>query len=216
VARENTHVVARENTHVVARENTHVEARENTHVVAWGNTHVVARENTHVEAGGAAALRVFDCVAGTAGRQVVIQKHSRLTKIAGGIQIDVELPMTAADWCSWHGVKVVDSIATVYKGVNASFRSDHGADYTPGSVPVAADWDGGRVECGGGLHFSPTPSMTRAFTSPEKFVACSVRLSDMRAPKADDQYPSKIKAAGCCAPCVEVDVFGKPVKASAA
>jgi hypothetical protein len=191
-------------------------ATDAAHAELWGNAHAELWENAHAVADGAVALRMFDSSTAKAGRQVVIQRHSRLTKISGGIQIDVELPTTAADWCAWHGVKVADGVATVYKGVNANFRSDRGADYTPGSAPVADDWDGGHKECGSGLHFSPTPWMTRDFTSPEKFVACSVRLSDMRAPQADDQYPSKIKASGCCAPCVEVDVFGKPVKASAA
>ena len=193
-----------------------VEARGSSHVVAWGSSHVEAWGSSHVEADGAASLRVFDRVSGKAGRQVVIQRHSKLTKIDGGIQIDVELPATAADWCAWHGVKVVDGVAMVYKCVNDDFRSKRGGDYTPGTIPAAPDWDGGAKECGGGYHFSPSAAATRQFASGPKFLACPVALTDMRAPKLDDSYANKIKAAKCCGPVVEVDIYGKPVKAVAA
>ena len=215
-ATDSAFVEARESSHVVAWESSHVEAWESSHVEAWESSHVVARESSHVEAWGSASLRVFDRVSGKAGRQVVIQKHSKLTKIDGGIQIDVELPTTAADWCAWHGVKVVDGVATVYKCVNDDFRSARGGDYTPGTIPAATDWDGGAEECGGGYHFSPSAASTRQFASGPKFLACPVALTDMRAPKLDDDYANKIKAAKCCGPVVEVDIYGKPVKAVSA
>ena len=201
---------------VEARGSSHVEAWGSSHVEAWESSHVEAWESSHVEADGAASLRVFDRVSGKAGRQVVIQRHSKLTKIDGGIQIDVELPATAADWCAWHGVKVVDGVAMVYKCVNDDFRSKRGGDYTPGTIPAAPDWDGGAKECGGGYHFSPSAAATRQFASGPKFLACPVALTDMRAPKLDDSYANKIKAAKCCGPVVEVDIYGKPVKAVAA
>ena len=202
---------------VEARGSSHVVAWGSSHVEAWGSSHVEAWGSSHVEADGAASLRVFDRVSGKAGRQVVIQQHSKLTKIDGGIQIDVELPATAADWCAWHGVKVVDGVAMVYKCVNDDFRSKRGGDYTPGTIPAAPDWDGGAKECGGGYHFSPSAAATRQFASGPKFLACPVALTDMRAPKLDDDsYANKIKAAKCCGPVVEVDIYGKPVKAVAA
>ena len=216
VAWGSSHVEAWESSHVEARESSHVVAWESSHVEAWGSSHVEARGSSHVEADGAASLRVFDRVSGKAGRQVVIQKHSKLTKIDGGIQIDVELPTTAADWCAWHGVKVVDGVAMVYKCVNDDFRSARGGDYTPGTIPAATDWDGGAKECGGGYHFSPSAAATRQFASGPKFLACPVALTDMRAPKLDDSYANKIKAAKCCGPVVEVDIYGKPVKAVSA
>ena len=214
---ESSHVEAWESSHVVARGSSHVVAWGSSHVEAWGSSHVEAWGSSHVEADGAASLRVFDRVSGKAGRQVVIQQHSKLTKIDGGIQIDVELPATAADWCAWHGVKVVDGVAMVYKCVNDDFRSKRGGDYTPGTIPAAPDWDGGAKECGGGYHFSPSAAATRQFASGPKFLACPVALTDMRAPKLDDDsYANKIKAAKCCGPVVEVDIYGKPVKAVAA
>ncbi|MCX6497555.1 MAG: hypothetical protein NTU93_01990, partial [Arthrobacter sp.] len=115
-------------------------------------------------------------------------------------------------WCDWYGVRVTDGCATVFKAVNDTYRSPKGGDYTPGTTPAADDWDGGRAECGGGLHFSPTPTAAREF-NPEatRYVACPVCLSEMRPPKATDDYPQKIKAARCAAPCREVDEDGEPV-----
>ena len=120
---------------------------------------------------------------------------------------------TAAKWCAEHHVKVVRGIATVYKAVRADLKSSRGGDYSLDIVPEAKDWDGGKAECGGGLHFSPHPLDAWQFDpSATRFLACKVRLTDMRAPKASDEYPHKIKARGCCAPCVECDQTGKVLK----
>lgn len=116
---------------------------------------------------------------------------------------------------SYHGVDVADGIATVFKAVRHDYRSAHGLAYVPGTTPIAPDWDGGKEECGGGLHFSPSAAGAKGFDDEAtRFLSCQVRLSDMRAPKADDSYPSKIKASGCCAPVSEVTLWGAPVAAA--
>ena len=139
---------------------------------------------------------------------------SAKAKIRGGVVIRPKFTTTtAAKWCAEHHVKVVRGVATVYKAVGEDFKSARGADYSPGTVPVAGDWDGGKSECGGGLHFSPHPMDAILFDEDaKKFVACKVRLADMRAPNSGDKFPHKIKARGCCAPCVECDVRGNVVK----
>jgi hypothetical protein len=208
------HVVARESAHVEARGaarrglgSAHVVARESAHVEAWGSA--------HVEATGAAFVRAFQTSQVTVkpAAAVIVMRHATTTQVAGGTIIDVPPVTTAAAWCDYYGVDVTDGIATVFKGVDDHFNSPHGANYAPGTVPIAADWDGGRAECGGGFHFSPRPASTKDFNSAAtKFLACRVRLKDMRAPRADDCYPSKIKAKGCCAPCVEVTLWGEPAR----
>ena len=97
--------------------------------------------------------------------------------------------------------------------VYSSDKARHvGLFYKVGQTVAAPDWDGGKMECGGGLHFSPRPSMTIAFHSGAKrFVACRVKLSDIRKPKKGDQYPQKIKARACDV-IGEVDRHGRPVK----
>ena len=69
---------------------------------------------------------------------------------------------------------------------------------------------------GGGLHYSPTPQMTLEFaSSATKWVACPVALSDMRSPRQGDDYHSKIKARGSCAPVWEVTRKGVRVELGA-
>jgi hypothetical protein len=132
--------------------------------------------------------------------------------VEGGVQIRIPILTTALAWCEFHGLEVVDGIATLYKAVRDTWQSSHAFDYTPGTTPVAPDWDGGECECGGGLHFSPTPFQASTFDShATKYLACPVAVADMRAPKAGDCYPQKIKAKGCAGPVVEVDVNGKRV-----
>ena len=128
----------------------------------------------------------------------------------GGTRIQTTIPTTATEWCEHYGVTVKNGVATLYKAVNDDFMSARGVFYTPGTVPVAADWDGGKAECGSGLHFSPSPIIAKEFAlEAKKYVACPVALADMRAPKRNDDFPHKIKARGCCAPVWECDIWGE-------
>ena len=196
---------------VEARESSQprVEARESSQprVEAWGSS------QPRVEAWGYAQLSAKGAVTGTAAATVAVCVEGA-AKINGGHQTVVRRS-TPEEWCAYYGVSVTDGVALVYKGVLDTWRSPHGADYTPGTVPVALDWDGGRRECGAGLHFSPTPRMTHAFISePAHYLACPIRLEDI-AVHADGAYPEKIKARGCCAPVYEVDEDGEPVSPAA-
>ena len=118
-------------------------------------------------------------------------------KCEGGVQIEVKTPNTLQEWCEYYGAKIEGDCAVLYKGVGDTYLSPKGAIYTPGTETRAADWDGGKVECGKGLHFSPCAAMTLEFNSQAtKFVACLVPLSSI-AVHPDGQYPQKVKAESC-------------------
>jgi hypothetical protein len=171
----------------------------------------VAWESSHVVAWGDVMIRLYSALKIEASADVVIKMHGKAKSIKGGIRIKAAVVKTALQWCRYWGAEVKNRIATVYKGVNADCKSERGATYLPGTSTVAPDWDGGKAECGGGLHFSPHPAMTREFFSdPKKFIACAVALKDMRLPKADDTYPQKIKATRC-KNLHEVDGMGQKI-----
>jgi hypothetical protein len=133
--------------------------------------------------------------------------------VKGGQVIELEPPdiSTPAKWCAYYGVTVKRGVATLYKALADDFSASHGMSYVPGSKPSAPDWDGGACECGGGLHFSPTPGHALEFAPEAKrFVACPVKLADIVVHPAGT-YPQKIKAPGVCGPVVEVDRDGKPI-----
>jgi hypothetical protein len=217
-ARGSSHVVARGSSHVEAWESSHVEARGSSHVEAWGSSHVVARESSHVVARGAAFVRQRDraAVKVAPNCSVVVMRHAAVQPVDGGTVIDVAPITTVEGWCDYHGIEVAAGVAVLYKAVDRDYRSGHGFLYAPGSIPVASDWDGGKRECGGGLHFSPRPVAAKAFhPSATKFLACPIRLTDIRPPRADDAHPEKVKARGCCGPVSEVTLWGEPVPAVA-
>jgi hypothetical protein len=138
-----------------------------------------------------------------------VHQHSRRATITGGVVIDALPPTTVDGWLDYYGLEVVDGVVTLFKTVRKDWRSGHGFDYTPGTTPVAPDWDGGKAECGGGLHFSPRPWMARQFdTEATLFVGCPVRVADIRPPCEVDAYPAKVKARGCCGPVFQVDEDG--------
>lgn len=110
-------------------------------------------------------------------------------------------------WCKQQKVKINDDKVILYKAIYSGFKSGYGFSYRPGTTPIAPDWDGGQEECGFGLHFCASISGCFEFCeTPAKFMACPVRLSDIRPPHLLDLYPNKIKARGCCDPIWE---FGR-------
>ena len=198
-ARGNSNVTARGNSNVTAWGNSNVTAWENSNVTAWGNSNVTARENSNV----------------TASPHVSVHLHSARAKITGGVVIDV----TAIDltdpqtWCDEYGVTVVDGIATVYKAVNDAWSTDRGFDYSPGATPEALDWTPDN-ECGGGLHFGPTPTHAKDY-HPEatKYVAVGVELATLRPILSGT---AKCKAPKVVRPCVEVDERAREVAVAVA
>ena len=201
-----------ESSHVEAWESSHVEAWGSSHVEARGSSHVVAWESSHVEAWGNVFVRAFGAVCKIkASFSVAVMLHAG-AKSAGGQKMRAIEPTTPAKWCELHGIEVNKGVATLYKAVRDNYCSSHGFSYTPGTVPVAPDWDGGKAECGGGLHFSPSPAAAKSFDSDAtRYLACPVKLKDMRAPKKGDSYPEKTKAKGCCAAVWEVDLYGNAI-----
>jgi uncharacterized cupin superfamily protein len=196
-----------------------VRAGDSATVEAWGSATVRAGDSATVEAWGSATVRAVAAVQVralgtaqiTAGDHVAVTRQSPGAKISGGIVIEIPPIKTAAEWCDYHGVEVKRGIATLFKALDEDFQSGHGFSYKPGTKPEAPDWDGGKKECGGGLHFSPTPAQALAFNgSAKKFVACPVRVKDI-AVHEDAAMPEKVKAPGCARPVYEVGIHGEPV-----
>lgn len=175
---------------------------------------VVVRGKPHVEAWGSSQLSLRGNVVGKAGRNVSVLKHGTKVKLKGGKQTTVVIK-TARPWCDYYGVKVEKGVAILFKGLNAELVGRNGFSYAIGTMPIAPDWDGGKQECGGGLHFSPHPRMTLEFNeSATRFLACPVRLKEI-AVHPDGRFPQKVKAKGCCAPVWECDIDGKPANGKA-
>jgi hypothetical protein len=216
VARENSSVVARENSSVVAWENSSVVAWGNSSVVAWGNSSVEAWENSSVEAWGNSFIRLFSASKVKASAFVAIYMHGKAQELEGGRQLEVAPPpKTPEEWAESQGVEVKNGHVTLYKGVDDEYSTDNarrvGLYYKVGQEVAAPDWDAGKKECGGGLHFSPRASMTLEFKGDAKhFLAVRVALADMRSPADGDEYPQKCKARACKV-LAEVDRRGRAI-----
>jgi len=207
-----SHSELRDSSHAELWDSSHAELWGSSHAELWGSSHAVLQDSSHAEAFGNVFIRLFSCLKIKAGRHVVIIDHGEnKSKITGGIIIKAYKPKTALQWCLHWGVKAEKKIAILFKGVGEKYMSVKGGNYTPKTIPVALDWDGGKAECGGGLHFSPLPKMTRQFCAPVKYIACPVALEDI-AVHPDGEYPEKVKARGCCAPVWEVNENGVKIE----
>ncbi|HMO76755.1 MAG TPA: hypothetical protein PKD48_15570, partial [Sphingopyxis sp.] len=212
VAWESSRVVARESSSVVAWESSRVVARESSRVVAWESSRVEAWESSRVVARGLSMLQVKSARCKIEASDMVAVNLWNGASAKGGRQFEVKLS-TPQDWCDYYGVRTEDGMAIVYKGVKENYRSHHGGDYTPGTMPEDLQWNGRKGECerGCGLNFSPTPRHTHEFErEPKHYLECRIALDEMVV-HFDGQYPQKVTARRVAAPLVEVDVDGNPV-----
>ena len=205
---DSSHVEARGSSHVVARGSSHVVARGSSHVEAWDSSHVVARDSSHVEAWDSSH------VVARGSSHVVARKFTSVHLCSQRVELDAAgavVDLTKIDfdnpqqWCEFHGVDAEDGVAYLYKAVGADWKSDYGADYSPGSIPQADDWNE-VAECGNGLHFCAHPQLSLNYKrDATKFIKCGVRLDEMVC------LGDKVKAKRVVVACVEVDRYGREV-----
>jgi hypothetical protein len=106
-------------------------------------------------------------------------------------RIDIATPNK---WCHYYGSEICGDSAILFKALDNDYKSSRGFAYIPGTVVEAPDWDEGKAECGGGLHFSPSPKHAlEFFPNAIRFVACKVPLSEI-VTCPEGQYPQKCKA----------------------
>jgi hypothetical protein len=98
------------------------------------------------------------------------------------------------EWCKVFDLPIEGEYVTLYKALDKDFCSRwRNFCYLPGTTVEAPDWDP-NIECGGGLHFSPSPRMAKEFNpAATKFVACKVKLSEVLV-HPEGVYPEKVKA----------------------
>jgi len=208
-------VTAYDSASVTASGSASVTAYGSSSVTAYDSSSVRAYGSSTVTASGSASVTAYGSSTVTAYGSTAVHLHSAHVHLTGGTVIDHTKvdDFDAKQWCEYHGVTVSRGIATLYKAVNDAWTTDRGFDYSPGAKPVAPDWND-RNECGGGLHFGPSPvHALRYFEGATKFLAVGVRLTEM-VPITGST--AKAKAKRVARACVEVDVHGRPVTAEAA
>jgi hypothetical protein len=192
-----------------------VTATGSSTVTAYDSSTVTAYDSSTVTATGSSTVAAYDSSTVTATDSTAVHLHSAHVQLKGGTVIDhtgVD-DFDAKQWCEYHGVTITRGIATLYKAVNDKWTTDRGFDYSPGAKPSAPNWND-RDECGGGLHFGPSPvHALRYFENATRFLAVGVRLTEM-VPITGGT--AKAKAKRVARACVEVDVHGRPVAAESA
>lgn len=225
IASDESRIRASDHATVYATHRVYVSAHKQAFIIARSNAVIHARDACRIDAGGTARVIALDrsriivqdwASVQADGRAKVYKPTIAEGEISLGPNATVVRPALydVVNWCVFYGVKVSGDTAILYKAVDedysTSFAREVGIYYKPGAMPEASDWDDGKDECGGGLHFSPAPIYALDFYQyPAHFIACPVRLKDMRS-QTVPVYPSKIKAQRVCQPCFEVDIRGEP------
>jgi hypothetical protein len=214
LARGNSSVVARGNSSVVARENSSVEARGNSSVEARGNSSVVARENSFVEARGNSSVEAWGNSSIKIFSEYCNIKKALQESVIICIDCKPKLPKhkniiysktatyTKKDFAEAYSEQVKDGVITLYKSVNPETECDFYTGkikYADGETVICPDWNPDKnIQCGGGLHLSPSPSLAKSYNN-GLVKKCEVNLKDLVV------FPTDITKVRC----KKVKVIGK-------
>jgi hypothetical protein len=219
-AYESSQVTAYGYSQVTAYGSSQVTACGSSQVIAYGSSQVRACGSSQVIAYGSSQVRAYGSsqVIAYDSSQVRASKYVAVTilgkpNVVGGVKIRPRAPSNIAEWIADYGIRVrKGGVVILYKAVGDDCRSEYGTSYAPGETPSAADWDGGKAECGGGLHFCPSPALALTFNrAATRFIACPVKVSEI-AFHQDAAYPTKVKAPRVCAPVWECDIDGQKLQ----
>jgi hypothetical protein len=207
-ALDNSQVTASGSSQVTALGNSRVTAYDNSQVTAYNSSRVTALDNSQVTALDNSRVTAYNSSRVTASRFVAVTKLSISVRVTGGVQIVPTTPTNAAEWAGDYGATLEDGLLFVAKAVRQDGRSSKGTTYAVSELVEAEDWDGGKAECGGGLHFCATPRESRDRFDPEatRFFWCAVPAADIVF-CADPLFPAKVKAPWCFV-LAECDVDG--------
>jgi hypothetical protein len=173
-------------------------------VRAFGSASVNASGSASVSASGSASVSAFGSASVRATPHVAVHLHSSRAHIQGGVLINNK---TADTWLEHHGITVEDGRAIVYKAVDDALNSGHAFAYPIGETVTDPHWRDDN-ECGGGLHFCPSPTQAQAyFEEATRFLACSVAVDDLRV--IDDPYATPKLKARSAVVLFEVDGHGE-------
>ncbi|MGL5935869.1 MAG: hypothetical protein ACRCZI_09645, partial [Cetobacterium sp.] len=193
---------------VLAWDSATVRASGSATVRAWASATVEASGSATVEASGSVTVRASGSATVRASDWVAVHQHSDTAEITGGVVIRPPDLTAAENWCAYHGVEVIDGVATLYKAVDDAWTTTRKTSYAPGSVPVAPDWDPKPRECGGGIHLCARPwiAKDRYHQRATRFVGVPVRVAEIRVHPGDT---NKVRVPRACAAVYEVDIDGE-------
>lgn len=169
-----------------------------------------------MEAYDTASVRAYGSASVEAAKYVAVHLFSqRVTLTGAGHIIDMTAvdPQRTGDWLDLsgaevtHGPAAADTKVRVYKAVDVDLMSERKGHYPIGEHVTDAKWRDDH-DCGGGLHFSPTPGQAHDhFRQATRYLACDVLLDEVRCIDA-----TKLKARQCWV-VAEIDIHGRPVAA---
>jgi len=163
-----------------------VTACDSSQVTAYGSSQVTAYGSSQVTACDSSQVR--------ATPHVAVTRSGKRARVHGGVLIDIPHIETTEVWLSYYGIKATKAgYVTLYKGVDTDLTSGRGFAYPLGRGElVCLDWAPTNA-CGNGLHLSPRPFMTHIYCTPERYVACKVRVADIVPITSSDGRSDKCK-----------------------
>ena len=186
-------------------------AYDSARVDAYDSARVDAHDSAVVDAHGSARVDAYDSARVDACQNAVIVSHSDNTQCQGIVINTKQIHSTPQSWLATYHIPIKQGLVILYKTVATDFSTRHAIKYLPGTTVIAPDWSEENIECGNGLHFSPCSMAAEQFRDSKKYVACQVKVADIRTYQGYPQYVDKIRAKQCKV-LYECDRDGNPIK----
>jgi hypothetical protein len=185
-----SHAKLWESSHAVLRESSHAVLRGSSHAELWGSSHAEAFENSSLT---------------VQYKSVVIErlKHYAVAMCLDGIcDINEKDDTAQVIICPriQHDIKTFTDIykenvngktMILYKSVQPDNTDFYSGKIKYEGIVECPDWDPDKnIQCGGGLHLSPTPELTQKYNQ-GKILKCEVALKDIVV------YPPDITKVRC-------------------
>jgi hypothetical protein len=182
----------------MARESSHVEAMGSSHVEAWGNCSVKVQQSISVKI----TLRDYAVCNAVACEPKLIECDETAHYI--------ESPVAVNDLGSFLRIYKdnvqSDGRILLYKMVKKDGTDHHSGTIKYEGTVTCPDWDPDpEVQCGGGLHLSPSASLAKFYHPTGKLLKCLVHPDDIVVYGPDI---TKVR----CRKVEVIDDDGKPVK----
>jgi hypothetical protein len=189
VLRDESSAVLRDESSAVLWDESRAVLRDESRAELWDESRAVLRYESSAVLRDESSAVLRDESSAVLARWSVARVLSPRARTSGaGTVINTPPIDSPSRWLDYHGVPVTDGAAIIYKAVDNDWHASHHIpggtmpDYSPGSTPLAPDFDPSPRDCGAGLHGCASPSGCLKYHDGTRFVAIKVKVADMGAP----------------------------------
>ena len=185
---DNATIILWESSHAILRGSSHAILWESSHAILRGSSHAELRESSHAILRGNSSTKIHDSsvtidalleqsIAICINKKCIVKKKDKTAQVI----VCPQVLYNTTSFADIYKNNLVDGkYIILYKSVNPDTLCDfYTGKIKYEGVVTCPDWNPDKnIQCGNGLHLSPTPEMALSY-SQGKVLKCKVALKDI-------------------------------------